>query len=94
MIVGKEKVVFTAGGEREFHVPASVSMVKLEVKSGSVKVEGRLTKESDYVQISGVKADLTKSAVAPQGITSFEVARYYQIRLSYSGTDPVISVML
>ena len=49
MIVRKEKVVFTAGGEREFHVPASVSMVKLEVKSGSVKVEGRLTKESDYV---------------------------------------------
>ena len=49
MIVRKEKVVFTAGGEREFHVPASVSKVKLEVKSGSVKVEGRLTKESDYV---------------------------------------------
>lgn len=94
MIVRKEKVVFTAGGEREFHIPVSVSMVKLEVKSGNVKVEGRLTKESDYVQISGVKADLTKSAVAPQGITSFEVARYYQIRLSYSGTDPVISVML
>ena len=94
MIVRKEKVVFTAGGEREFHVPASVSMVKLEVKSGSMKIKGRLTKESDYVQISGVKADLTKSAVAPQGITSFEVARYYQIRLSYSGTDPVISVML
>ena len=94
MIVRKEKVVFTAGGEREFHVPASVNMVKLEVKSGSVKVEGRLTKESDYVQISGVKADLTKSAVAPQGITSFKVARYYQIRLSYSGTDQVISVML
>ena len=94
MIVRKEKVVFTAGGEREFHVPASVNMVKLEVKSGSVKVEGRLTKESDYVQISGVKADLTKSAVAPQGITSFEVARFYQIRLSYSGTGPVISVML
>lgn len=65
MIVRKEKVVFTAGGEREFHVPAQVSMVKLEVKSGSVKVEGRLTKDSDYVQISGVKADLTKSAVAP-----------------------------
>jgi len=65
MVVRKEKVVFTAGGEREFHVPASVSMVKLEVKSGSVKVEGRLTKESDYTQISGVKADLTKSAVAP-----------------------------
>lgn len=77
MIFRKEKIVFTAGGEREFHVPASVSMVKLEVKSGSVKVEGRLTKESDYVQISGVKTDLTKSAVAPQGITSFEVARYY-----------------
>lgn len=94
MVFRKEKVVFTAGGTREFHVPTSVSMVKLEVKSGSVTVEGRLTQDSDYVQISGVKADLTKSAVAPQGITSFEVARYYQIRLSYSGTDPVISVML
>ena len=94
MTIKKEKVVFTAAGEREFHIPANASLIKLQVKSESVTVEGKLTKDSDYVKISGVKADLTKSTVAPVGITSFDVAGYYQVKLTYTGSDDVISVMM
>lgn len=94
MVIKKEKVVFTAAGEREFHVPASASLIKLQVKSGSVTVEGKFTKDSDYVQISGVKADLAKSTVAPIGITSFDIGGYYQVRLTYSGSDEVISILM
>ena len=86
MTIKKEKVVFTAAGEREFHVPANASLIKLQVKSGSVTVEGKLTKDSDYIKISGVKADLTKSTV--------DVAGYYQVKLTYTGSDDVISVMM
>jgi hypothetical protein len=42
MTIKKEKVVFTAAGEREFHIPANASLIKLQVKSGSVTVEGKL----------------------------------------------------
>lgn len=53
-----------------------------------------MTKDSGYTAISGVKADLTKTKSATQGITSFEVAGLYSVKLSYSGSDSVVSTMI
>ena len=78
MVISKVKVLFNEG-VREFTVPRSVSMLKLEVISRTVTVEGRMTKDSAYTVISGVKADLTKTKAATQGITSFEVAGFYSV---------------
>lgn len=94
MVISQNKVVFTAEGVREFHISRSVSLMKLEVISGTVKVEGRMTQDSPYTQIAGVQADLNKSSVASKGITSFEVSGFYQVKLTYEGSEPVYSTLI
>ena len=51
MVISQVKVKI-AEGVREFLVSRSVAMAKISLESGSVKVEGRMTKDDPYVQLS------------------------------------------
>lgn len=95
MVISQVKVKF-ANSEREFLVSRSVAMMKISLPSGTVKVEGRMTKEEQYVQLSGVKANLDVSDLAEAGITSYEVAGMYSIKLTNNGApeDGVVSTLI
>ena len=95
MVISQVKVKF-ANNEREFFVSRSVAMMKISLPSGAVKVEGRMTKEEQYVQLSGVKADLDVSDTAEAGITTYEVAGMYSIKLTNNGApeDGVVSTLI
>jgi hypothetical protein len=95
MVISQVKVKF-ANNEREFFVSRSVAMMKISLPSGAVKVEGRMTKEEQYVQLSGVKANLDVSDTAEAGITTYEVAGMYSIKLTNNGApeDGVVSTLI
>ena len=95
MVISQVKVKF-ANNEREFFVSRSVAMMKISLPSGAVKVEGRMTKEEQYVQRSGVKANLDVSDTAEAGITTYEVAGMYSIKLTNNGApeDGVVSTLI
>lgn len=95
MVISQVKVKF-ANNEREFFVSRSVAMMKISLPSGAVKVEGRMTKEEQYVQLSGVKANLDVSDTAEAGITTYEVAGMYSIKLTNNGApeDSVVSTLI
>ena len=95
MVISQVKVKF-ANNEREFFVSRSVAMMKISLPSGAVKVEGRMTKEEQYVQLSGVKANLDVSDTAEAGITTYEVAGMYSIKLTNKGApeDGVVSTLI
>ena len=95
MVISQVKVKF-ANNEREFFVSRSVAMMKISLPSGAVKVEGRMTKEEQYVQLSGVKANLDVSDTAEAGITTYEVAVMYSIKLTNNGApeDGVVSTLI
>lgn len=95
MVISQVKVKF-ANNEREFFVSRSVAMMKISLLSGAVKVEGRMTKEEQYVQLSGVKANLDVSDTAEAGITTYEVAGMYSIKLTNNGApeDGVVSTLI
>ena len=95
MVISQVKVKF-ANNEREFFVSRSVAMLKISLPSGAVKVEGRMTKEEQYVQLSGVKANLDVSDTAEAGITTYEVAGMYSIKLTNNGApeDGVVSTLI
>ena len=95
MVISQVKVKF-ANNEREFFVSRSVAMMKISLPSGTVKVEGRMTKDEQYVQLSGVKANLDVSEIAEAGITSYEVAGMYSIKLTNNGApeDSVVSTLI
>ena len=95
MVISQVKVKF-ANNEREFFVSRSVAMMKISLPSGAVKVEGRMTKEDQYVQLSGVKANLDVSDTAEAGITTYEVAGMYSIKLTNNGApeDGVVSTLI
>ena len=95
MVISQVKVKF-ANNEREFFVSRSVAMMKISLPSGAVKVEGRMTKEEQYVQLSGVKANLDVSDTAEAGITTYEVAGMYSIKLTNNGApeDGVLSTLI
>ena len=95
MVISQVKVKF-ANNEREFFVSRSVTMMKISLPSGAVKVEGRMTKEEQYVQLSGVKANLDVSDTAEAGITTYEVAGMYSIKLTNNGApeDGVVSTLI
>ena len=95
MVISQVKVQF-ANNEREFFVSRSVAMMKISLPSGAVKVEGRMTKEEQYVQLSGVKANLDVSDTAEAGITTYEVAGMYSIKLTNNGApeDGVVSTLI
>ena len=95
MVISQVKVQF-ANNEREFFVSRSVAMMKISLPSGAVKVEGRMTKEEQYVQLSGVKANLDVSDIAEAGITTYEVAGMYSIKLTNNGApeDGVVSTLI
>ena len=95
MVISQVKVKF-ANNEREFFVSRSVAMMKISLPSGAVKVEGRMTKEEQYVQLSGVKANLDVSDTAEAGITTYEVAGMYAIKLTNNGApeDGVVSTLI
>lgn len=94
MVIAKNKVLFNTSGEREFHITASTSLLKIEVKDGTVTVMGKMTPNSDYVLLAGVDNLLKKQSVAGPGITSYEVAGLYKVKLTYSGSEPVISTLI
>ena len=95
MVISQVKVKF-ANNEREFFVSRSVAMMKISLPSGAVKVEGRMTKEEQYVQLSGVKANLDVSDTAEAGITTYEVAGMYSLKLTNNGApeDGVVSTLI
>ena len=95
MVISQVKVKF-ANNEREFFVSRSVAMMKISLPSGVVKVEGRMTKEEQYVQLSGVKANLDVSDTAEAGITTYEVAGMYSIKLTNNGApeDGVVRTLI
>ena len=95
MVISQVKVKF-ANNEREFFVSRAVAMMKISLPSGAVKVEGRMTKEEQYVQLSGVKANLDVSDTAEAGITTYEVAGMYSIKLTNNGApeDGVVSTLI
>lgn len=95
MVISQVKVKF-ANNEREFFVSRSVAMMKISLPSGAVKVEGRMAKEEQYVQLSGVKANLDVSDTAEAGITTYEVAGMYSIKLTNNGApeDGVVSTLI
>lgn len=95
MVISQVRVKF-ANNEREFFVSRSVAMMKISLLSGAVKVEGRMTKEEQYVQLSGVKANLDVSDTAEAGITTYEVAGMYSIKLTNNGApeDGVVSTLI
>ena len=95
MVISQVKVKF-ANNEREFFVSRSVAMMKISLPSGAVKGEGRMTKEEQYVQLSGVKANLDVSDTAEAGITTYEVAGMYSIKLTNNGApeDGVVSTLI
>ena len=95
MVISQVKVKF-ANNEREFFVSRSVAMMKISLPSGVLKVEGRMTKEEQYVQLSGVKANLDVSDTAEAGITTYEVAGMYSIKLTNNGApeDGVVSTLI
>lgn len=95
MVISQVKVKF-ANNEREFFVSRSVAMMKISLPSGAVKVEGRMTKEEQYIQLSGVKANLDVSDTAEAGITTYEVAGMYSIKLTNNGApeDGVVSTLI
>lgn len=95
MVISQVRVKF-ANNEREFFVSRSVAMMKISLPSGAVKVEGRMTKEEQYVQLSGVKANLDVSDTAEAGITTYEVAGMYSIKLTNNGApeDGVVSTLI
>ena len=95
MVISQVKVKF-ANNEREFFVSRSVAMMKISLPSGVVKAEGRMTKEEQYVQLSGVKANLDVSDTAEAGITTYEVAGMYSIKLTNNGApeDGVVSTLI
>ena len=95
MVISQVKVKF-ANNEREVFVSRSVAMMKISLPSGAVKVEGRMTKEEQYVQLSGVKANLDVSDTAEAGITTYEVAGMYSIKLTNNGApeDGVVSTLI
>ena len=95
MVISQVKVKF-ANNEREFFVSRSVAMMKISLPSGAVKVEGRMTKEEQYVQLSGVKANLDVSDTAEAGITTYEVAGMYSIKLTNNSApeDGVVSTLI
>ena len=95
MVISQVKVKF-ANNEREFFVSRSVAMMKISLPSGAVKVEGRMTKEEQYVQLSGVKANLDVSDTAEAGITTYEVAGMYSIKLTNNGApeNGVVSTLI
>ena len=95
MVISQVKVKF-ANNEREFFVSRSVAMMKISLPSGAVKVEGRMTKEEQYVQLSGVKANLDVSDTAEAGIPTYEVAGMYSIKLTNNGApeDGVVSTLI
>ena len=95
MVISQVKVKF-ANNEREFFVSRSVAMMNISLPSGAVKVEGRMTKEEQYVQLSGVKANLDVSDTAEAGITTYEVAGMYSIKLTNNGApeDGVVSTLI
>ena len=95
MVISQVKVKF-ANNERDFFVSRSVAMMKISLPSGVVKVEGRMTKEEQYVQLSGVKANLDVSDTAEAGITTYEVAGMYSIKLTNNGApeDGVVSTLI
>ena len=95
MVISQVKVKF-ANNEREFFVSRSVAMMKISLPSGAVKVEGRMTKEEQYVQLFGVKANLDVSDTAEAGITTYEVAGMYSIKLTNNGApeDGVVSTLI
>ena len=55
-----------------------------------------MTKEEQYVQLSGVKANLDVSDTAEAGITTYEVAGMYSIKLTNNGApeDGVVSTLI
>ena len=95
MVISQVKVKF-ANNEREFFVSRSVAMMKISLPSGAVKVEGRMTKEEQYVELSDVKANLDVSDTAEAGITTYEVAGMYSIKLTNNGApeDGVVSTLI
>ena len=95
MVISQVNVKF-ANNEREFFVSRSVAMMKISLPSGTVKVEGRMTKDEQYVQLSGIKANLDVSEIAEAGITSYEVAGMYSIKLTNNGApeDSVVSTLI
>ena len=95
MVISQVKVKF-ANNEREFFVSRSVAMMKISLPSGAVKVEGRMTKEEQYVQLSGVKENLDVYDTAEAGITTYEVAGMYSIKLTNNGApeDGVVSTLI
>ena len=95
MVISQVKVKF-ANNEREFFVSRSVAMMKISLPSGAVTVEGRMTKEEQYVQLAGVKANLDVSDTAEAGITTYEVAGMYSIKLTNNGApeDGVVSTLI
>lgn len=96
MVISQLKVKFDAQRIREYNVPRSAAMLKISLSSGVVKVEGRMTKEEQYVQLSGVKANLDVSDTAEAGITTYEVAGMYSIKLTNNGApeDGVVSTLI
>ena len=95
MVISQVKVKF-ANNEREFFFFFFVAMMKISLPSVAVKVEGRMTKEEQYVQLSGVKANLDVSDTAEAGITTYEVAGMYSIKLTNNGApeDGVVSTLI
>ena len=71
-------------------------MMKISLFLGVVRIEGRMTKEEQYVQLSGVKANLDVSDTAEAGITTYEVAGMYSIKLTNNGApeDGVVSTSI
>lgn len=96
MVISQVKVIFDASGVRTFTVPRSVAMMKISLESGTVTVEGRMTKDEPYTQLSGVKANLDVSETAEVGITTYEVSGMYSIKLTNNGApeDGVVSTLI
>lgn len=96
MVISQVKVIFDASGVRSFNVPRSVAMMKISLESGTVTVEGRMTKDEPYTQLSGVKANLDVSETAEAGITTYEVSGMYSIKLTNNGApeDGVVSTLI
>ena len=93
-MVRKYDILFFVGesGSRDILIPADVSMLRFELKSGTMTAMGYLDRESDPQPLSGISAKDYSVNLNMQGpgIFTIETSGLWKVTMNYSnGSDEV-----
>lgn len=92
MINKYEVLYFSAeSGDKEVLVSPNVSLLKAEVKSGTLTVKAMLDRESEALPVAGISAKTFESMLNMTGpdLYNIDVSGYYKLIFTYSGGDDV-----